>query len=143
MTNKLIIPLFCILFSCSSNKTGEQNVLLEDHNQKLYEDYIVQQIATISEVKNYKIPFSENETPVEMQYIIQLRPQNGEEFYWIEVGYQDEDYFQSCFNFYFYSADSTVKYLDKNLNRVLTLEEWRSNKEQVQPFMHEETMSDL
>lgn len=126
-----------VLFSCSTDQ-DEQNTSIDKTVSVEKEKYIVDQLKNIEEVKNYKIPFDENESPVEMEFIFQLRPNKDESFYWIEVGYFESEDFQSCFNFYFYTADSTIKYYDKTNDRILSLEDWRNEKDKVSPFINKE-----
>lgn len=139
MISKFHLFTLLLLFSCSDNSVvGEQYSDSATQEELDYENYIISKIAELDEVKNYKIPFSENENPVDMQFLFQLRPNKGENFYWIEVGYTENEDFQSCFNFYFYPVDSSINYFSRSTNQIISLSEWRANKNSVTPKMNQE-----
>lgn len=71
--------------------------------------------------------------------LITLNPQTGDDFYWVEVAEDNGEMLVTHFNFYYYPSTHEIKYLDVVNDRVLSLEEWRSDSTSLQGKFSEET----
>jgi len=59
---------------------------------------------------------------------VMSRPDKSTKYYWIAVGYDNDERFETYYNFYVLPDKMTIKYLDTFTGKALTLAEWRKNR---------------
>ena len=60
--------------------------------------------------------------------IYQISEDKEPNYYWIKVGTSTETHFSTVFNFFVFFNTNEVKYYDTLLDQVLSLDEWRAQK---------------
>lgn len=130
--------LYCFLLivpACNNNQAGQRE---QNKEEDKMEEYISEHISHFPEVKHYQSAFEQDSLPITLSVVIRQRPGKDENFYWVECGYFDEKHFIRCYNFFFYPADSSVKFYDLRNDFLQSLEEWRATKGKVTPYMLKE-----
>jgi hypothetical protein len=56
------------------------------------------------------------------------KPDSMKKYYWIAVGYNNDERFETYYNFYVWPDKMIIKYLDSKSGKVLTLSEWRKTR---------------
>jgi hypothetical protein len=90
---------------------------------------ILRKLKTLPEVKlshHYIDSFSNHNHGISMT--VMKRPDNLTKYYWIAVGYNSSERFETYYNFYVWPDKMTIKYYETLTGKTLTLAEWRKNR---------------
>jgi hypothetical protein len=90
------------------------------------DDAVVKKVMALPEVQKgdaYIDSFSKHQHGISI--LIQRRPGNGVDYYWLQAGYNGDLRYEPYFNFYVYPPKLTIKFYDTVTDSVYSLEEWR------------------
>jgi hypothetical protein len=121
-------PVSTIISKSDSN--GKKITISQtDSTYELRDDSLYKVIEQLAEVRRFIQKINLRGNTQKVQIMITKRPDQNFNFYWIQVGIDDNIRFQPVYNFYV-SKNFQVNFYDTQKDSVISLQKWRSDKKE-------------
>jgi hypothetical protein len=123
--NTRAILLFLYMLLLSVRPCAAQNELAKDTVEKIFD-----KISDLPEIKAYfnRVDSLFKGRDIKAQIILEGEPSASKQYYWMQVGINNQIKFTPEYNFYVYPEKMEVKFLDTMTDRIISLAQWRKLK---------------
>jgi hypothetical protein len=106
--------------------SGDVNARIQQTDDSVFVNKIMDKLFSFPEIKRKQAfvdSLSHHKRGISM--IVMQKPGKANKYYWIAVGYNGAQRFETYYNFYVWPSQMEIKYLDTESGNLLTLAQWR------------------